>query len=61
MHRLRHGNRPDFGDGLATSGHPPLGQLMGGLAATAFSFVILYMFGALDWPQDLPLFLIGII
>jgi 4-amino-4-deoxy-L-arabinose transferase-like glycosyltransferase len=33
---LLHGNRPDFGDGLATSGHPPLGQLMGGLAAIGF-------------------------
>jgi len=34
-------------------------EMMGGLAATAFSFVILYMFGALEWPRDLPLFLLG--
>ena len=34
-------------------------EMMGGLAATAFSFVILYMFGVLPWPHDLPLFVIG--
>ena len=34
-------------------------EMMGGLAATAFSFVILYMFGVLAWPHDLPLFLVG--
>lgn len=34
-------------------------ELMGGLAATAFSFIILYMFGVLAWPHDLPLFLVG--
>jgi capsular polysaccharide transport system permease protein len=34
-------------------------EVMGGLAATVFSFAILYMFGVLPWPHDLPLFLIG--
>ena len=34
-------------------------EMMGGLAATVFSFTILYMFGALPWPHDLPLFLVG--
>ena len=34
-------------------------EMMGSLAATAFSFVILYILGALVWPYDIPLFLIG--
>jgi capsular polysaccharide transport system permease protein len=34
-------------------------ELMGALAATVFSFMILYAFGALEWPHDLPLFLAG--
>jgi capsular polysaccharide transport system permease protein len=36
-------------------------ELMGSLAATTTSFLILYMLGALDWPYDLPLFLIGLL
>jgi capsular polysaccharide transport system permease protein len=34
-------------------------EMMGGLAATVFSFTILYMFAVLPWPHDLPLFLVG--
>ncbi len=34
-------------------------EMMGGLAATAFSFFILYLFGVLDWPRDAGLFLVG--
>ena len=34
-------------------------ELIGAMAATAFSFLILYTLGVLDWPHDLPLFLIG--
>lgn len=34
-------------------------ELMGALAATAFSFMVLYVLRVLDWPHDLPLFLIG--
>src|SRR5436190_14533691 len=34
-------------------------QLMGSLAATAASFLILHMLGVLDWPYDLPLFIVG--
>ena len=34
-------------------------EVMGSLAATASSYLVLYMLGVLDWPYDLPLFLIG--
>jgi capsular polysaccharide transport system permease protein len=34
-------------------------EVLGGLAATAFSFAILYMFGVLPWPHDTPLFVVG--
>jgi capsular polysaccharide transport system permease protein len=34
-------------------------EMIGGLAATTFSFAILYMFGVLAWPHDLPLFMVG--
>jgi capsular polysaccharide transport system permease protein len=34
-------------------------ELFGATAATAFSFMILYMFGALEWPHDPALFLVG--
>jgi capsular polysaccharide transport system permease protein len=34
-------------------------EMMGGLAAMLFSYVVLYIIGALDWPRDLPLLLTG--
>jgi capsular polysaccharide transport system permease protein len=34
-------------------------ELIGAFTATVFSFLTLYIFGALDWPRDLPLFLVG--
>jgi capsular polysaccharide transport system permease protein len=34
-------------------------ELIGAVAATVFSFTILYMFGVLPWPHDLPLLLVG--
>jgi capsular polysaccharide transport system permease protein len=34
-------------------------ELMGALAATAFSFMVLYTLGVLPWPHDLSLLLVG--
>ena len=34
-------------------------EVMGSLAATTASYLVLYMLGVLDWPYDAPLFLIG--
>lgn len=34
-------------------------EVIGGSAATAFSFMVLYVLGALDWPRNVPLFLAG--
>jgi capsular polysaccharide transport system permease protein len=34
-------------------------EMIGGLAAMAFSYVILYILGSLDLPRDFPLFLTG--
>src|SRR5207247_5937961 len=34
-------------------------ELMGNLSATAVTFVLFYMLGLLDWPQDYTLFLTG--
>lgn len=57
---LLHGGRPDFGDGLATDGHPPLGRLIGtlaviGLAVTVWNWrkpahaVVLAGVGLMPW------------
>ncbi len=34
-------------------------EALGNIAAIAFSFLVLYVLGVLDWPQNMPLFLIG--
>lgn len=34
-------------------------EALGNLAAIAFSFFVLYIIGVIDWPQDIPLFLLG--
>ncbi|HKS88437.1 MAG TPA: ABC transporter permease [Stellaceae bacterium] len=34
-------------------------EAIGNIAATAFSFFILYFLGVLDWPKNLPLFIVG--
>lgn len=34
-------------------------EALGNIAAIAFSFLVLYVLGVLDWPQDMPLFAIG--
>jgi len=35
-------------------------ELMGSLAAIASSFLVLYMLGKLEWPRQVPLFLLGV-
>jgi capsular polysaccharide transport system permease protein len=34
-------------------------EALGNLGAVAFSFLILYFFGFLDWPASVPLFIVG--
>lgn len=34
-------------------------ESLGNIAAIAFSFLVLYVLGVLDWPHDMPLFVIG--
>ena len=34
-------------------------ETLGNIAAIAFSFLVLYVLGVLDWPQNMPLFLVG--
>src|SRR5205807_737847 len=34
-------------------------EAVGNIAAIVFSFMVLYMLGAVEWPADLPLFMMG--
>ena len=34
-------------------------EALGNIAAIAFSFLVLYVIGVLDWPQNMPLFVTG--